>query len=67
MADIVNLRLFKKQKERVKKAQQADENRQIHGRTKVEKAFDKRNQKNTEQFLTENRLEANLDTIKDDV
>ncbi|UXM94532.1 DUF4169 family protein [Bartonella sp. HY329] len=57
MGDIVNLRLFKKQKERKNKEQIADQNRQIHGRTKVEKIFDKRNQDQSEKFLDRNHLQ----------
>ncbi|WP_182419723.1 DUF4169 family protein [Bartonella sp. HY038] len=56
MGDIVNLRLFKKQKERKSKEQLADENRQIHGRTKIEKNFDKRHHEKADQFLDNNRL-----------
>ncbi|UXN04801.1 DUF4169 family protein [Bartonella sp. HY406] len=56
MGDIVNLRLFKKQKERKNKEQLADENRQIHGRTKIEKNFHKRRHEKVDQFLENNRL-----------
>lgn len=37
---VVNLRTFKKRKERAERAVQASENRATHGRTKAERRFD---------------------------
>ena len=37
MADIINLRTIRKQKARADKAQRAEQNRALHGRTKAEK------------------------------
>ena len=37
MAEIVNLRRFKKQQQRTDKQREADANRRAHGRTKAEK------------------------------
>jgi hypothetical protein len=40
MAEIVNLRQARKQRDRREKAAQAEQNRALHGRTKAEKARD---------------------------
>ncbi|MBB5702693.1 hypothetical protein FHS76_002577 [Ochrobactrum daejeonense] len=57
MNDIVNLRQFRKQKIRESREKQAEQNRILHGRTKVEKDFARREEKKTEGFLDDNRLE----------
>lgn len=38
MGDVVNLNKFRKQKRKLERAQQADTNRRLHGRTKLERA-----------------------------
>lgn len=51
--DVVNLRQFRKRKDRADKAAKAEQNRALHGRTKGEKARD-----DTERA----RAEADLDS-----
>lgn len=41
MADVVNLRMARKQKARAEREQVAAENRAVHGRTKAEKQRDR--------------------------
>lgn len=60
MGDIVNLRLFKKKKQRQDKDVLSHEKRQVHGQTKTEKQFNKRKQQETQQFLSLNRLTGDL-------
>jgi hypothetical protein len=38
MAAVVNLNKFRKQKRKLERTQQADTNRRLHGRTKLERA-----------------------------
>lgn len=58
MSDIINLKQFKKRKNRTEKQHQADANRILFGRTKVEKVFaETQNLKNIN-FLEQNRLET---------
>lgn len=57
MNDIVNLRQFRKQKTRESREKQAEQNRILHGRTKVEKDFARQEAKKAERFLDNNRLE----------
>lgn len=57
MSDIINLRQFKKKKTRAAKEQQADQNRILFGRTKVEKQFARKKSQEAEQFLSNNQLE----------
>jgi len=38
MGDVVNLNKFRKQKRKLERAQQAETNRRLHGRTKLERA-----------------------------
>ena len=58
MDDITNLRQFKKKKMRAAKEQQADQNRVLFGRTKLEKEFARKEARKVEQFLPANRLET---------
>ncbi|CAM1642074.1 DUF4169 family protein [Bartonella apis] len=51
MAEVVNLRQFRKQKKRLNNEKEAGENRVLFGRTKIERAFDKRQKRKTESFL----------------
>ncbi|AQT42957.1 Protein of unknown function DUF4169 [Bartonella apihabitans] len=51
MADLVNLRQFRKQKKRQNDETKASENRVIFGRTKVERNFEEKQKKKTVSFL----------------
>jgi len=55
MADIVNLRQFKKQKARGDREAQAEQNRALHGRTKAEKQRDKLTIEQAEKFVEAHR------------
>lgn len=61
MADIINLRHFKKQKSRVAHEKKAEENRILFGRTKAEKDLDRLQAKKSERFLDQGRLERKED------
>lgn len=61
MSDIVNLRQFKKTKARTAKEQTAEENRILHGRTKAEKDFARKESGKIKTFLDRNRLEKSPD------
>lgn len=58
MADIVNLRQFRKQKARADGAAKAEENRALHGRTKAEKLRDRVDAERSARFIDGHRLEA---------
>ncbi|CAM1636702.1 Protein of unknown function DUF4169 [Bartonella apihabitans] len=51
MADLVNLRQFRKQKKRQNDETKASKNRVIFGRTKVERNFEEKQKKKTVSFL----------------
>ena len=51
MADLVDLRQFRKQKKRQNDETKASENRVIFGRTKVERNFEEKQKKKTVSFL----------------
>ena len=55
MADIVNLRQFKKQKARTERETLADQNRALHGRTKAEKQRDQLTAQRAEKFVDVHR------------
>lgn len=57
MADIVNLRQFKKQKARGEREALADQNRALHGRTKAEKARQRLTSERDEKFVDGHRRE----------
>ncbi|MEN5298621.1 DUF4169 family protein [Brucella sp. TWI559] len=57
MSEIVNLRQFRKNKARTSKEKQAEENRILFGRTKVEKDFARQEARKSEHFLVNNKLE----------
>ncbi|QND53614.1 DUF4169 family protein [Phyllobacterium sp. 628] len=59
MADVVNLRLFRKRKAKDAKEQSAAENRIVFGRTKTEKQFEYKASRKADLFLDSNRLEGN--------
>lgn len=62
MADIINLRQARKQKARADKAEQADKNRRLHGRSKAEKLADQARQ--TRNDLTDAQHIRRLDQAK---
>lgn len=55
MADIVNLRQFKKHKARAERETLADQNRALHGRTKAEKVRDQLTAERAETFIDGHR------------
>lgn len=57
LGDIINLKQFKKRKNRAEKQQQAEQNRILFGRTKAEKNFARNQQEKSARFLQQNRLE----------
>ena len=61
MAEVVNLRMARKQKARAGKEQTASENRALHGRTKAEKLRDRVEAEKAASFVEGHRLE-NRDT-----
>ncbi|MDD9329535.1 MAG: DUF4169 family protein [Bartonella sp.] len=58
MVTIINLRQFRKQKKRTKRAIHAEENRYRFGRTKLEKLFDKKEILKAQKFLDQNHLSS---------
>ncbi|WP_332066047.1 DUF4169 family protein [Bartonella sp. CB189] len=56
MAELINLRHFRKQKKRIKQAVHAEENRYRFGRTKAEKIFEKKEALKLKKFLDQNHL-----------
>lgn len=65
MSEITNLRQFKKRKERAEKEKAATENRIRHGRTGVEKKFERENARKTADFLERNRLDPDVSETGD--
>ena len=57
MADIVNLRQARKQKAREERVRVADQNRALHGRSKVEKERDRLAADKAEKFVSGHRRE----------
>lgn len=57
MADIVNLRQFKKQRARNERETLAEQNRALHGRTKAEKARERIASERADKFVDGHRLE----------
>lgn len=58
MADVVNLRQFRKRAERAEKEKVAEQNRLSHGRTKAEKSLTKALNAKAEKQLDQGRLET---------
>ncbi|RXD03225.1 DUF4169 family protein [Sphingomonas sp. UV9] len=58
MGEVINLRLARKQRNRVASAVQADQNRRLFGRTAAEKAAEARVRERVEKTLDGARLEA---------
>lgn len=57
MADVVNLRQFRKRAERAEKEKTAEQNRLAHGRTKAEKSLTKALNEKAERALDQGKLE----------
>jgi hypothetical protein len=58
MADVINLKRFKKRSEREQSAKQADANRARFGRTKSERVFDERRTDRANDMLDQHRIEG---------
>lgn len=58
MAEVVNLRQFKKGKAREQRAATADQNRALHGRSKSEKQRDKMQAEKAERLIEGHRRET---------
>lgn len=56
MAELVNLRQFRKKKKRQNDESEARENRILFGRTKTERQFDEREKHKTNTFLNLRKL-----------
>ena len=57
MADVVNLKRFKKRNERVQSAQQADANRARFGRTKSERTLDEQRKDRAGHLLDQHKID----------
>ena len=57
MADVINLKRFKKRNEREQSARQADANRARFGRTKSERALDENRKDRASQILDQHRID----------
>jgi len=57
MGDVVNLRAFRKQRNRQDKAAKAEANRQKHGRTKAEVAREKNEDQRLKDHLDGSRID----------
>jgi hypothetical protein len=57
MADIINLKRFKKRQQREQSAGEAEANRARFGRTKAERARDQQRERRTSELLDQHRLE----------
>jgi hypothetical protein len=58
MADVVNLKRFKKRAERDQSAKQAEANRARFGRTKSERVLDERRTKRAKDLLDQHRVDG---------
>jgi hypothetical protein len=58
MADVVNLKRFKKRAERDQSAKQAEANRARFGRTKSERVLDQRRTKRANDLLDQHRVDG---------
>jgi hypothetical protein len=58
MADLINLKRFKKRTEREQAAKQADANRTRFGRTKSERALDELRSNRADEFLDRHRIDG---------
>ena len=58
MADVVNLKRFKKRTERAQSAKEADANRARFGRAKSERALDEQRKDRSSQLLDQHRIDG---------
>ena len=58
MGDLVNLKRFKKRRERAQSEQQAQTNRALHGRTKSERASDEMHASRQRDLLEQHRIDG---------
>jgi hypothetical protein len=58
MAEVVNLKRFRKRAQRAQSAQQADANRARFGRTKSDRALDNQHAKRAEDLLDQHRIDG---------
>jgi hypothetical protein len=58
MADVVNLKRFKKRAERDQSAKQAEANRTRFGRTKSERVLDQRHNERANDLLDQHRIDG---------
>ncbi len=66
MAEIVNLRQFRKGKVREQRAAMAEQNRVLHGRSKNEKQRDRLQAEKAERLIEGHRRESTSDTSAQD-
>ena len=57
MADVINLKRFKKRNEREQAAKQAGTNRALFGRTKAERVLDERRKNRAGDLLDQHKLD----------
>ena len=58
MADVINLKRFKKRTEREQSAKQAEANRTRFGRTKSERVLDERRTERASELLDQHRIDG---------
>jgi len=58
MADLINLKRFKKRSEREQSAKQADANRTRFGRTKAERALEERRKDRASDLLDQHKIDG---------
>ncbi|PWJ83971.1 uncharacterized protein DUF4169 [Pseudaminobacter salicylatoxidans] len=61
LADIVNLRQFRKQKACADKEREAEQSRALHGRSKAEKQRDRKQAEQASRFIEGHKREKNDD------
>jgi uncharacterized protein DUF4169 len=66
MGDIVNLNKYRKQKAKAERDKLADQNRRLHGRTKLERSREELQKQNLTRGLEGNRLERQRDLTSAD-
>jgi hypothetical protein len=65
LADVVNLRQFRKRAERAEKEKTAEQNRLAHGRTKAEKSLTRALNEKAAKTLDQGKLEKRPDAADD--
>lgn len=61
MGEVINLRSFRKSKERAERTKKATENRTLNGRTKTERKRDNVEKEATVSFLDKRKLDSDSD------